>query len=158
MPNDSDIDMLQHLQHQHLEFGNKYTYFLLAAAASAIAFAVQKTEYAMLSWSLLPMAFAISAWSISFYCGCKNLEHVKTSIFANFSILSLQAGLHPQQPPHPEVLKAALEGANNARSTNINKAGGYAVWQFRFLLLGAGFFLIWHIIRIVIRTYALCVA
>jgi hypothetical protein len=155
MPDDNN--MMTTLHQQHTEFSNKYTYFLLAAAASATAFAVQQTETAILSWSLLPMALAISAWSFSFYCGCKNLEYVKTAIFANFNILSLQAGLHPQQPPHPELLKAALRGAFKALSTNINKAGGYAVWQFRFLLVGAGFFLFWHIVGIVLRTYAPCV-
>ncbi len=51
----------------------KYAYFLLAAAATAIGFAIQKTEGLLLSRWLVPVAIATVFLGISFYFGCKNI-------------------------------------------------------------------------------------
>lgn len=60
MSDPSDFsDSIREINKAHLASADKYTYFLLAAAETAIGFAVQKTEGAKLSWSLLPVALAI---------------------------------------------------------------------------------------------------
>ena len=81
---------------QHRAGQDKYTYFLLATAAAAIAFAVQKTEGLLISWWLLPVAFAILFWGVSFYYGCKHINWAQTAIQANYNLLQLNQGVHPQ--------------------------------------------------------------
>ncbi len=141
------------LYKQHREGQSKYIYFLLAAAASAVAFAVQKTSGAKLSWSMIPLGLATLSWGLSFYCGCKNLLWVQTAIFANYSLLQLKSGIHPEQPPHPQLLAAAEEGVRSAVKTNIEGAEFHAKWQFRLFILGGILFIAWHILDMVLRTY-----
>jgi hypothetical protein len=50
---------------------DKYTYFLLAASASAIAFSISQTREDALAWSQLPLAIAVLCWAFSFYFGCR---------------------------------------------------------------------------------------
>ena len=144
---------LAYLHKQHSEGENKYTYFLLAVTASAVAFCVQKTDDVVITWSLIPMVLAVIAWISSFYCGCKNLIWVQSTTFANYNLLQLQKGTHENQPPKGVLLEVAIKGTYNALTSNISKAAFYAIWQFRLLITGAVFFLLWHLIGIVIRTY-----
>lgn len=139
---------------QHRQAQDKYTYFLLAAASAAIAFAVQKTEAISLSWTLAPVGLAVLAWGGSFYCGCKNLVWVQSSAMANYSLLQLQAGIHPQQPSHPAHVEAAISGVRSALESNIRKAQAHAIWQFRLLILGALLFLAWHVWRLYVLAVA----
>jgi hypothetical protein len=150
----ADSSLLE-LQKQHRTGQEKYTYFVLAAAASAIAFAVQKTDSLEVSWSMLPLGLAVLAWGMSFYFGCKNLNWVQAATFANYNLLCLKQGVHPQQPGHPQALQAALEGVTSALEANAERASFYGAWQFRLLIVGAALFLCWHTTRLVVRTLAM---
>ena len=141
------------LYKQHATGQEKYTYFLLAAAASALAFAVQKTADLCLSWWLLPAGAAALAWGISFYFGCRNLTWVQTAIYANYNLLSLMRGVHPEQPKTPQLAKVAISGVEKALDQNAKSAQFYADWQFRCLVIGGVFFLAWHVLEMVRRTY-----
>lgn len=147
-------DGIRELWLQHRAGQDKYTYFLLAVTASAIAFAVQKTGDATLTWKLAPLGLAILAWGGSFYCGCKNLIWVQTALMANYNLLQLRAGVHPQQPDHPDLSAAALRGTSNALNSNVDQAQSYALSQFRLAIAGAVLFLIWHVVEIYDRTPA----
>jgi hypothetical protein len=61
------------------------------------------------------------------------------------ALLQLRDGSHPQQPPHPEFTAAAIDGVHSALNKNVGKAFFYGRWQFRFLILGAVFFIAWRI-------------
>ena len=87
-----DNDLIE-IHRQHRTGQEKYTYFLLAVTASAIAFAVQKTSGLKLTWSMVPLGLAVVLWGLSFYFGCKNLLWVQTAIYANYSLLQLQKGV-----------------------------------------------------------------
>lgn len=137
------------LHKAHQTGQEKYTYFLLAAAGAAIGFAVQKTEGLSLSWWLLPVAIATICWSASFYFGCKNVIWVQTSIMANFNLLQLRQGSHPEQPPHSELVSAAIRGVESALEENVNNAQFYGIWQFRLLVAGAIFFIAWRVAEMV---------
>lgn len=150
MPSES----MQELWRQHRAGQDKYTYFLLAVSASAVAFAVQKTEGLKVSSDLYLAGAAALCWGLSFYCGCKNLLWVQSSLYANFNLVQLQGGVHPQQPGHPQILAAALEGVRSAADSNSNKAQLNAIWQFRLLILGALLFIAWHIWRIALNGNA----
>jgi hypothetical protein len=139
---------------QHRAGQDKYTYFLLAITASAIAFAVQKTSDATFSWTLAPLGLAVLAWGGSFYCGCKNLIWVQSALMANYNFLQLRQGVHPQQPDHPALSEAAMRGTHSALNTNVDRAQPHALSQFRLAIAGALLFLAWHIVEIYARTVA----
>lgn len=147
-------DGIRELWLQHRAGQDKYTYFLLAITASAIAFAVQKTTDAVLAWTLAPLGLAVLAWGGSFYCGCKNMIWVQTALMANYNFLQLKNGVHPQQPDHPDIAGAALRGTHAAMNSNVDRAQSYAVSQFRLAIIGALLFLTWHIVEIYGRTAA----
>jgi hypothetical protein len=140
-------DGLAELHRIHTAAQDKYTYFLLAAAGAAIAFAVQKTEDMPLSWWLLPVAGATLAWAASFYCGCKKLSWVGAATSANYILLQLRAGFHPKQPTHHQLLEAAKKDTLFAVTSNIEKAQFYSLWQFRLIILGAVLFIAWRILE-----------
>jgi hypothetical protein len=140
---------LQVLHKAHSDSQDKYTYFLLAAAGAAIGFAVQKTEGLMLSWWLLPVAAATLLWAISFYFGCKNVDWVQRAMSANFTLLQLKQGTHPDQPPHPQLFEAAVSGVTSALQGNVERASFYARWQFFTLIAGAVCFISWRVAEMV---------
>jgi hypothetical protein len=146
-------DLLE-LYKQHQTGEDKYTYFLLAAAGAAIAFAVQKTEGLRLSWWLLPVAAATVSWALSFFFGCRRLVWVQTALYANYSLLQLRTGTHAQQPTHPQELQAAIAGVGSALDKNAKKAQFYAIWQFRALIVGVVFFIVWRVLEMYRVTYA----
>lgn len=94
---------------------------------------------------MLPVAVATFCWGASFYCGCKNVDRVQASLYANHILLQLKQGSHPEQPPHPDLTDAAIRGVHTALVTNGDNAKFYADWQFRFLIAGAIFFIVWHV-------------
>ncbi|MCX5888798.1 MAG: hypothetical protein NTY36_05025 [Deltaproteobacteria bacterium] len=127
------------------EAQSRYTYFLLAIAASAIAFAVQKTTGRTLDRSMVLLGFAVLSWGGSFFAGCRNRAYFSSALYANIALLQLEDGTHPKLPPHPDLLEAAYEGVRNALENNSSAAGFWGRLQFRLLVLGAIFFLSWHI-------------
>lgn len=131
----------------------KYTYFLLAAAGAAIAFAVQKTEGLVVSWWLLPVALATLCWLLSFYFGCKSLIRVQIALQANINLLRLRS-VQPNQPAQPQEADAATSDTQKALVCNILKATSYADWQFRALIVGAFFFIAWRVAEMVRLTFA----
>ncbi|MGE9009793.1 hypothetical protein ACO2JO_14495 [Leptospira interrogans] len=88
----------------HRDVAEKYTYFLLAGAGAAIAFAVTQSQTATFSWSKAPLAMAVLCWGISFYCGCRQVQTRASVMLQNFQLLRIQAGEHPEFPPHARVI------------------------------------------------------
>jgi hypothetical protein len=148
----SDNDLME-LHKQHRTGQDKYSYFLLAVAASGIAFSIEKTSGLNLSWSMLPLGLAVIMWALSFYFGCKSLYWIQSSILANYSLLQLYKGVHSTQPNDPQVLNAAIKGVTKAFDSNVSKATFYDRWQFYLLIIGAVGFIAWHITEMIIRTY-----
>lgn len=93
----------EELYRAHREGHEKYIYFLLAGAGAAIAFAISQTQNATLSLSKIPLALAIGCWGASFFAGCKQLQEVQNLLQQNYQYLRMQAGAHPDFPPHPQA-------------------------------------------------------
>ncbi len=125
----------------------KYTYFILAVAASGIALAVQRTTGDALSWIHLPLGLAVLSWAASFFAGCRNRDYFSTTLFANLAGLQLEDGTHPETPSHPQARATAYEGVRQAAESNSASASFWGKMQFRLLVLGALFFLAWHVIE-----------
>jgi hypothetical protein len=133
---------------------DKYIYFLLAASSAGVALAINQTRDALISWSMVPLGFAVLAWGLSFFFGCRHLAFVASNLYANFDLLKVQSGLHPAAGTHPEVIAAAAEGIRSAIESNSREASRLARWQFRSLIVGALFYLCWHITEMTMRTIA----
>ena len=58
-------DKLVELYRQHRTFQDKYTYFILAAAASGIALVVNNTQDEVISLTMIPLAAAVTCWGFS---------------------------------------------------------------------------------------------
>lgn len=131
---------------------DKYTYFLLAVAASAIALSIQITKEDTLTFSLIPLGIAVVLWAGSFFSGCRYIQYVQSTLFANHEYFLIKDGEHPFVGNHPGSIAAASEGIKSAMEHNINSASLYSRWQFRLLVSGGIFYIIWHILEMSIRT------
>jgi hypothetical protein len=129
----------------------KYVYFLLAGAGAAIAFAISQTRELPLAWTQLPLAAAVSCWGISFYAGCKYVKYRLSDTFANFELLRLQSGQHPEASSHPSSV-AAAEGIANAMRRNSSASSRWSKTQFLCLAIGAVLYVTWHTIEMYQRT------
>jgi hypothetical protein len=106
------------------------------------------------NFSVFKVVANIMCWGVSFYYGCQNLTWVQTAIYANYNLLQLKAGVHPEQPPHLELTNAAISGVSTALDNNAANAQFFGVWQFRMLITGAVFFIGWRVAEMVRLTYA----
>ena len=120
---------------------------LLAAAASAVAFAVVRTEGRVLQWSMAPLGLAVFGWAASFLWGCRHIAYVSATLHANAGLLTVQSGNHPQVGHHPQLMQVAVDGIREAAENNSNKAGTAGRRQFRSFILGCGMFLVWRILE-----------
>ncbi len=148
MPDNELLEMYK----QHTMGQNKYTYFLLAVAASAIAFSVGKTSGRIISWSMLPLGVAVILWAVSFYCGCKIINFIQLLFQSNYYVLQLKMGVHSNQLKDKLTLDAEINKVESTIKSNIMKAAFFNDWQFRLLILGAVCFVAWHIFEMAIRT------
>jgi hypothetical protein len=129
----------------------KYTYFLLAGAASAIALAVSDTRDCHISWTMLPLGLSVLSWGVSFFAGCRNRQYFHSTLYANFNLILAEEGRHPQIPEHPQIVAAAAEGITKAAEVNSTTANKWTALQFRLLVSEGVFYLAWHITRMCIN-------
>ncbi len=134
------------------ESQNRYTYFLLAATGAAIALAVNQTRDAALAWHQTPLAFAVLCWALSFLFGCRHIAYVNSTLHANAEYLRVVSGQHPEfAGVHPQLVAAARDGIRSAMEHNADCANCNSHRQFRFLVTGAVFYVIWHVLEIYLR-------
>lgn len=144
-------DLKTQIAQQLSEEQSKYTYFLLAAAASCIALSVQRTTGSAVTWKEVPLGVAVLCWGASFWAGCYNRAYHSTTLYANVALLQLADGTHANQPSHPQAVRAAMEGVAAAAEQNSTSANRWGKWQFWMLITGAMSFICWHIIGMIIQ-------
>ena len=140
-------ELKTHLSKQLAEAQSKYTYFLLAVAASAIALVVQRTTGSPLNWNMIPLGLAVACWAGSFFAGCRNRAYFSSTLYANAALLQVQDGTHPDVPSHPDAVVAAAQGIREAADHNSSMTNFWGHLQFRLLVLGATCFLVWHVVE-----------
>lgn len=123
----------------------KYAYFMLAASGACIAFAVTRTQGDTLSTLHALVGIGVLSWAASFYCGCQHLRYLGSATYANFDLVRVQAGRHPEVGNIPSYIEAASEGIRIAIERNDKKSVFHAKAQFRLLIAGALFYLAWHV-------------
>lgn len=132
---------------------NKYTYFILAFSASAIALVMKQTSTAVFSYSLIPLGVAIFFWGASFFAGCKNIHYKNSHIYANIEYLRIIQGTHPQVGNDQQYISIAAEGINRAMNTNSKRANTFSIWQFRLAVYGGLSYIVWHLTEMTIRSF-----
>jgi hypothetical protein len=147
MPSEAQREVFRVLR----ESQSKYTYFLLAAAGAAIGFALTQTQGEGLACSQVPLGFAVFLWGSSFFCGCRHLAYVNSTLYANSALLKIESGQHPEVGNHPEYMQAASEGIRQAIGQNSETANRLGHWQFRTLIAGAIFYVLWHVLEMYLR-------
>ena len=140
-------ELVENLSKQLSDAQSKYTYFLLAIAASAIAFAIQRTTGRNLTWGMIPLGLAVICWAFSFFSGCRNRAYFSSTLYANLALLQIQNGTIPTNPLFPLEAINAAEGIKKAAKDNSSMANLWGHLQFRLLVAGAVFFLAWHVIE-----------
>jgi hypothetical protein len=131
---------------------DKYAYFLLAAAGAGIALAVNQTHGARLSWSQAPLGGAVLMWAASFFSGCRHLEYLTSSLYANLELLRVKGGKHPDVGTNPELIAAASEEIRKAVASNSECSSQHAGAQSRFLIWGATLYVVWHVLEMWLRS------
>ncbi len=145
-------DEMRQIHDQLHKAQNRYTYFLLAAAASAIALIIKSTDESTFAIPMLPLGLAVISWGVSFFYGCKNIQFVNSTLYANYNYLIVKSGLHPKAGKDPELISAASQGIRKAMEYNSERANRFVKWQFKLLVIGALFYLVWHLLEMLART------
>lgn len=134
---------------------DKYVYFLLAAVAAAIAYAMERTASLPIRSHDWILSIACGLWIVSFWAGCKNrmrrLDNVHSNLFR--AVIDLGVKSEPLLNwPSSEmseartmlqqyVSKLEAESQRAARDTD----RWYGI-QFRALVFGGVFFGVWHVV------------
>jgi hypothetical protein len=148
MTNNTEIELYR----SHRTAQERNTYFMLAAAGTAIAFAVTRSQDMILSYSQVPLAVAVLSWGFSFFAGCMNLRYVDSTLYANMGLLKVQNGKHPAVGGHPQNMQMASEMLRDAIEVNSSRASLYSRWQFYLLIVGAVSFIVWDVFEMYLRT------
>ena len=146
---------------------DQYVYFLLATASAAMFVAAQRTSAVGFHKSQLLLALAVAFWIASFVFGCWN-RHLDIRK-ATLSLSALLIGL--MQPiirlkvgpekvaENPEQFEDAMEMVETLRKKlDSDSDVAHDVcrvlyrWQFRLLVAGGFFYLLWHLYDMSIRT------
>ncbi|MES9873135.1 MAG: hypothetical protein ABW146_08490 [Candidatus Sedimenticola sp. 6PFRAG7] len=132
------------LHQQHRDGQSKYVYFLLAVAASAIGFSVQKTTGSGFLWQQLPLGLAVGCWSLSFFFGCRHIKSTQIALAANLNYLKVVSS--PENHESEIEYNEALDFHINEMQRSGGKARSTEQLQFGFLVAGFCLFLLWHLL------------
>ena len=135
-----------------LDTQRKYTYFLLAAAGAALAFALNQTQGVGFSWSQIPLAIAVLCWGLSFLSGCRYVHYLGSTLYDNCMLGQVLSGQDPDLGAHPQLVHAASERIRQRIKSNSETAGRIGKGQFRWLVCGGLFYIVWHVLEMALRV------
>jgi hypothetical protein len=127
----------------------RFAFFILAASASAIAFALVRTEgQAMACW-MAPVGVAIALWGLSFWAGAEHVLARHEIFFLNLQLLKVEEGTDPvasrDQTKQKIIAEFITEEAN--RRNKAARMLGRA--QYLLFLGGAVAYVCGHIMRLI---------
>lgn len=136
----------------HREVQNRYTYFLLTAAAAALGFSLTQTQGLPLLKSQMLLLFAALSWGLSFFCGCKQLRHVTGGLYDNGQLLKVESGRHPLSKNDPQLKQMGSNFFREKFEKTSDLVARYSIWQFRLFILGSVLYMCWHVWEMWLRT------
>lgn len=126
----------------------KYIYFLLAVAASAIGYAMTQSKVEPLAYRHIPLGLSVLFWAVSFFSGLRFIEYATSFTFQNQNYLAFKRELKKySQESAAELLSEFKKGFNDTSKKQQNKMELYGNLQSITLLIGAFFYIFWHILR-----------
>lgn len=126
----------------------KYTYFLLAGAASAIGFAMTQSKVEPLNYTHAPLGVAVGLWAISFVSGLRFLENAITLTHHNWNILAFKRELlRTEEINKPEIMAGFMKVADKSIGKIQSRMIHYGELQSWCLLLGGLAYIAWHVSR-----------
>jgi hypothetical protein len=146
-------DIRTAIYNAHMEGKAKFTYFLLAAAGACIAFAVNQTQNAALTWSEMPLAGALLCWCLSFSFGCFYLQRISMIQYDNLDLFRVQGGQHPMVGGDRQMMNRAGQILKKDMERNSSRGTSYSRWQFGMLISGALLYIAWHILAMYLRRH-----
>lgn len=111
----------------------RYEYFLMALTVAAIGFAVQRTSGRYPQWSMIPLVGAGVSWGLSLFAGLRCQEWISKALKSLYIIIT--------PPPNKEEREQAEKESEKADC----KTTCWRRVQFYAFLLGAAFFIAWHV-------------
>ena len=147
MTSDPELEIYRALR----EAQNKYAYFLLAAAGTAIALALNQTQGAALHLSQVPLAVAILSWGLSFFFGYRHLAYVSSTLYSNAQHFRAERGQHPAVGSDPQRVAVASAAFMAAAEENANRGNRFGRLQFHLFVSGAVFYIGWHVLEMYLR-------
>jgi len=151
-------DNILELFRQHTVAQQRFVYFLLALAATSIAFAIQQTMNRSLTYSLIPLGFAVIAWALSLYFGLRNRRESIETHSVNLDSLLLETGKIPHKikvpsgMTDPQVLAVLKELVDQTMAKHSNEAAKHSQRQFKLFIFGVFTFIVWHVLEMYLRT------
>lgn len=125
----------------------KYTYYILAGNASAIAFSISQTHDTPLTAITIPLVLALFFWAYGFYAGCRSLLYSHLTMYNNLGLLRIQQGKDPLSGNDQEKIAIGVEVVSEFANKHGDIAGRYSNRQFSALGIGAILFIVWHLLR-----------
>lgn len=136
------------LQKQFKASQEKYIYFLLAAAASAIGFAMTQSKVEPLEWIHIPLGLSVILWALSFISGLRFIEYSTSFTFQNQNYLAFKREIKSySQVEAVKLLNEFKTRMSETSEKQLQKMKFYGSTQSISLLLGALSYIVWHIIR-----------
>jgi len=130
----------------------KYIYFILATAASAIAYALNRAEGRSLTLILIPWGIALTLWGLSFYFGCRHLDRVEKIITLNIKGIEIGAGRNPDFGNNSVSIANTMKEVKEIIALETKKAYLLVKLQFWFFVAGILAYIFWQLIEMSIRS------
>jgi hypothetical protein len=126
----------------------KYIYFLLAVAASAIAYAMTQSKVEPLVLRQIPLGLSILSWGLSFFSGLRFMEYATNFTFQNQNYLAFKRELknYPNDVAF-EILSKFKVKLKEKTGRQEGKMRLYGNSQSTSFLAGSAFYVVWHVLR-----------
>ncbi len=126
----------------------KYIYFLLAASATAIGYAMAQSKIEPLDWVHIPLGISIFLWGTSFISGIRFIEYSISSTFQNQNYLAFKREVKSSRVSNPSELIVDFKIKLQTTLKKIErKKKLYGKTQSLSLLYGGLAYICWHVTR-----------
>ena len=126
----------------------RFAFFFLALSASAIAFAVVRTEDVEPAIWMLFIAGAILCWAGSFAAGCLHVSSKLHAQSASLGAARISRGQDEDVGSHPALMAKGLQVVTNIVKEKAKQSAWAGVWQIWLFAGGAVVYVVGHAIRI----------
>lgn len=125
----------------------RYIYFQIAAAGSAIGFALTQSKLEPLQWLHFPLGVAVAMWAMSFIAGIRVIEYLGSVVFMNYDYLVKKRELLSYETGGVKGFEMLNTLADSVMRVKQKRCAFWRRVQTWCLLLGALSYIVWHGIR-----------